>query len=61
VGDFSKAIELKPDFVYGYYNRVLAGYKIGNKQKSASDFKAACEMGAEKACRQYGIVVNQQV
>ena len=49
---FSKAIELEPNSTVHYLNRGYAYMKIGMQSLAVSDFKKACDLGDEDACRQ---------
>ena len=51
IADFTKAIELKPDYAYAYNNRGIAKIKAGLPY--CSDMNKACELGEERACGWY--------
>lgn len=53
---FGKAIELDPNSAIYYLNRGYAYIKIGLQSSAASDFKKACDLGDEDACRQLRVL-----
>ena len=44
ISDFTKAIEISPDFAVAYYNRGLAYFKQGNFSQASSDYNKAVEI-----------------
>jgi len=53
---FDKAIELDPNSAIYYLNRGYARLKIGGKSEAVLDFKKACNLGDEDACRQLRVL-----
>ena len=45
IEDYTKAIELKPDYADAYYYRSKAWLQIGEEEKAKSDMKTANEIG----------------
>jgi tetratricopeptide (TPR) repeat protein len=45
--EFTKAIEIDPDYYYAYYNRALAYYKKGEFENSLSDYNKAIELNPD--------------
>ena len=46
---FSKAIELKPDFGEAYFNRGFINYKLGNQRAGSSDLSQAGQLGVTQS------------
>ncbi len=53
---FDKAIEIDPSNPIFYLNRGHATAKMGNESMAASDFKKACDLGDEGACKQLRVL-----
>jgi tetratricopeptide (TPR) repeat protein len=51
VADYNKAIALKPDFAFAYFNRALAKQAKGDPEGSFADFKTANELSPGKYAR----------
>ena len=47
IADYTKAIELKPDFAEAYYYRGGAFLRLGEREKAKSDIETARNMGAD--------------
>jgi tetratricopeptide (TPR) repeat protein len=47
IADYTKAIELKPDYADAYYNRGGAWLRLGEREKAKSDMATAREMGSD--------------
>ena len=47
IEDYTKAIELKPDYADAYYNRGGAWLRLGEREKAKSDLATARDMGSE--------------
>ena len=45
IADYTKAIELKPDYAQAYNKRGFAYLMLGPKSKAQADFKRAIELG----------------
>ena len=45
IKDYTKAIELKPDYAEAYYYRAGAFLRLGNREKAKSDIATARKMG----------------
>ena len=45
IADYTKAIELSPDFTQAYHKRGVAYLMLGPKSKARADFKRAIELG----------------
>jgi Flp pilus assembly protein TadD len=50
IQDFSKAIELDPNYGKAYMNRGIAYLKSGNNEMAAKDFLTSCRMGFNDGC-----------
>ncbi len=50
IADYTKAIELDPNFVDAYTNRGISKYNLN--QNECPDFKKACELGN---CKNYNL------
>ena len=48
IADYSKAIELKPDFIMAYRNRARAYEQIGDKVKAKADAQKVVELEKQK-------------
>ncbi|WP_017716809.1 tetratricopeptide repeat-containing S1 family peptidase [Kamptonema formosum] len=53
IADYTKAIELKPDFAETYYNRGNAHYALGDKQGAIIDYSKAIELKPDDAKAYY--------
>jgi len=53
---YDKAIELEPNSAIYYLNRGYARLKIGDKSEAILDFKKACDLGDEDACKQLKVL-----
>ena len=49
IEDYSKAIELKPDYADAYYRRSKAWLHLGEVEKAKSDMKTASSIGINSA------------
>ena len=47
IADYTKAIELKPDFAEAYYNRGGAFLRLGEQERAEADLAIARNMGAD--------------
>ena len=47
IADYTKAIELKPDYADAYYNRGGAWLRLGEREKAESDLATARHLGSE--------------
>ena len=45
IADYTKAIELNPDYAQAYNKRGFAYLMLGSKSKARADFKRAIELG----------------
>jgi tetratricopeptide (TPR) repeat protein len=45
--EFTKAIEIDPDYSYAYYNRALAYYRKGELENSLMDYNKAIELNPD--------------
>lgn len=45
IEDYSKAIELKPDYADAYYRRSKAWLHLGEQEKAKTDMKTASKIG----------------
>ena len=51
IADYTKAIELDPDYANAYYNRGIA--KENSGKPYCSDYKKACDLGKSDCCEWY--------
>ncbi len=51
VADYSKAITLNPKFAQSYWNRAVSYLKVNKKEDARKDFKSACDLKIEDACK----------
>lgn len=60
--DFTKAIELKPDYTDAYYNRAFVHHRLGNTDEAIADYKRAIKTnpGYFKAYFNMGNVYKQE-
>ena len=49
IEDYSKAIEIKPDYEDAYINRGAAYAQLGDANLSINDFRMAAKRGSERA------------
>ena len=49
IEDYTKAIELKPDYADAYYRRSKAWLHLGEVEKAKSDMKTASDIGISSA------------
>ena len=49
IKDFSKAIELNPNYALAYYNRGAVKIRLGQKDNGCSDFSKASELNLNEA------------
>jgi tetratricopeptide (TPR) repeat protein len=49
IEEFTKAVELDPDYYYAYYNRALVNYQNGELESSLSDYNKAIELHPDNA------------
>ena len=47
VADFTKAIELKPEYVEAFYSRAICESKLGKTEKALADFNKVTELNPE--------------
>lgn len=47
IADYTKAIELKPDYADAYYSRGGAFLRLGEQEKAEADLATARNMGAD--------------
>ena len=47
IEDYTRAIELKPDYAEAYYNRGGAFLRLGEREKAKSDLTTARNMGSD--------------
>ena len=47
IADYTKAIELKPDYADAYYSRGGAFLRLGEREKAEADLATARNMGAD--------------
>ena len=47
IADYTKAIELKPDYTDAYYNRGGAFLRLGEREKAKSDLATARNLGSD--------------
>ena len=47
IADYTKAIELKPDYADAYYNRGGAWLRLGERKKAKSDLATARHLGSD--------------
>ena len=47
IKDYTKAIELKPDYADAYYNRGGAFLRLGEREKAKSDLATARKLGSD--------------
>lgn len=45
IEDFSKAIELNPNYTEAYFQRGAIWFRIGDEEKMIEDFKSAARLG----------------
>lgn len=50
IGDYSKALSLKPDFTGAFLDRGDTYKKIGNKELAEQDYRRACDLGSKEGC-----------
>ncbi len=48
ISDYTKAIEINPQYYKAYYNRGLAKRKIGDDKGGCDDYKKAISLGNEQ-------------
>jgi len=51
VASLSKAIELKPDQGWTFYNRSRCYFKKGDKAKAVADAQRSCSLGVKEGCK----------
>ena len=51
MADFSKAIEINPNYLKAYYNRGVMEFKLGQKENACVDWAKAGELGYPQAER----------
>ena len=51
IEDYSKAIELNPNYVEAYANRGCAKEELGDKEGAISDWQKAADLGDEEAAK----------
>ena len=51
IADFTKVIELNPDFVYAYSNRGVSKENLGDLNGACNDWKKAASLGNEDAAK----------
>ncbi len=56
IRDLTRVIAIEPGYVLAYHNRGIAYAWSGNRAKAAEDFKKACDMGFQNACKSLEIV-----
>ena len=49
ISDYSKAIEIKPNYVFAYSNRGLAKKLIGDMKGACSDWRTASSLGNQES------------
>tara|TARA_B100001245_G_C22745101_1_gene361095 strand:+ start:93 stop:392 length:300 start_codon:yes stop_codon:yes gene_type:complete len=49
IADFTKSIELNPNFVYAYFNRGVVKEIINDRNGACADYKIAAKMGHKGA------------
>ena len=47
--DYSKGIEINPQYAVAFYNRGNAKYALGDKEGACSDWRKAGELGVQEA------------
>ena len=47
IADYTKALELEPDYADAYYNRAGAWLRLGEREKAKSDLVTARDMGSD--------------
>ncbi len=47
IEDFSKTVDLKPDFARAYYNRAIVKVLLGQKKEAKADFRKARELDSD--------------
>jgi tetratricopeptide (TPR) repeat protein len=47
--DYTKALELKPNYGRAYYNRALAYFHLGNEKNGCNDLNTALRLGYHSA------------
>ena len=49
IQEFTRAIEIEPEYYYAYYNRVLVYYQSGELESSLADYNKAIELQPDNA------------
>ena len=52
IASYDRAIALEPDYARAYFNRGAAYAATGRPDAAAADFRAACEHGDDRGCRE---------
>ena len=60
-GDFTKAIELDPDYGEAYFNRGLAFSDLGQTQKASADFQKASQLWQQQGDHEASDTALQQL
>ncbi|MDA8084224.1 MAG: tetratricopeptide repeat protein [Nitrospiraceae bacterium] len=56
IRDLTRVIAIEPGYVLAYHNRGIAYAWSGNRTKAEEDFKKACDMGFQNACKSLEVV-----
>jgi tetratricopeptide (TPR) repeat protein len=55
IADYTKAIELKPDYAQAYTNRGLENEKLGQRDKAIADYHQALSLAPDTKLAQEGL------